>query len=80
MKTKYSVKLEKIEFEEEPVVPSASSYEMPVTESALEFREFYQKLSSEVHFPALESLLTINNFSTENVLQFCSKFKEMNNI
>ena len=64
------VKLENIEFSDSSATELMA--EVSEDESVREFREYLKTLSSDLHFPALESLLTLKNFSPENVIEFCS--------
>ena len=70
MKLRSSVKLEKLEFSDSSATELMA--EVSEDESVREFREYLKTLSSDLHFPALESLLTLQNFSPENVIEFCS--------
>ena len=75
------IKLEKLEFEEESVPQMTTrvsiSEDTDAREEVEEFREFYKKLSGNLHFPLLESLYSINNLSPENVHQFCYNFRNL---
>ena len=81
MTLRTSLKLEKLEFTEEPVAQmtkeSFTSATFTENESVEEFREFYQKLCGNLQLPLLERLYTINNFTPENVHQFCDNFKNL---
>ena len=70
MKLRSYVKLENIEFSDSSATELMA--EVSEDESVREFREYLKTLSSDLHFPALESLLTLQNFSPENVIEFCS--------
>ena len=83
MTLRSSIKLEKLEFKEESVPQMTLGASLTDVNDAREeekveeFREFYKKLSGNLQFPLLESLLTINNLSPENVHQFCDNFRNL---